>query len=47
VTEGVTLELTAKDKTLIADTARTRQCQCQLCEQLRPKQRRSARKNTR
>ena len=35
ITEGVKLELSEKDKALIAKTAKTRQCRCELCEQLR------------
>jgi hypothetical protein len=44
VTEGVTLELSEKDKALITETAKTRQCRCELCEQLRPEPRASGRK---
>ncbi|MDY7227150.1 hypothetical protein [Hyalangium rubrum] len=38
-TEGVELELSAKDKALIAKAAKTRQCQCKLCEKLLRRQR--------
>jgi hypothetical protein len=44
VTEGVKLELSEKDKALIAKTAKTRQCHCELCEQLRPKPRASSKR---
>jgi hypothetical protein len=47
LTEGVTLELSEKDKALIASTAKTRQCQCELCTKLRPKARGAARKKKR
>jgi hypothetical protein len=44
LTEGVTLELSKKDQALIAETARTRQCRCKLCEKLRGPPRASAKK---
>jgi hypothetical protein len=43
-TEGVTLELSEKDKALITGTVRTGQCRCELCEQLRLEPRASSRK---